>query len=217
MSTTMPVMSEKWGESPTAARLSPLVEDEPSVSRLELDGLGAASTGPAGLVTVGTIGRAWLALWRPSGDLLDGRMRLRVLEAGARSRTLFDLPDDAYIVGVDRDAAALRSNVRLDERVMSELSDYRPHVAAFDLITSWYVLDGNANTAPLLDRFADWAAPDGLVVQVYFEDADQTELRWRLKVTHGRWKAVQVLVRILSLGLLDAARTDYIVTFRRIG
>jgi SAM-dependent methyltransferase len=205
------------------------------------------------------VGRAWRALVESVGEQLDGRTRLWTLEAGAGTRPLFDLPEDAYIVGVDRDAEALERNQRLDERVVADLAEYRPWAAGFDLITSWYVLDGMPAPAPVLDRFATWTAHGGLVVigvpnlrspagvlrriarrtklrrvltpgslrrrfeefgfvpvlQVYFEDAAQAARRRRLKITRGRWKAVQLLVRVCTLGLLDAARTDYVAVFRR--
>jgi hypothetical protein len=210
--------------------------------------------------TAPTMGRAWRALVGTVGEQLDGRPRLWVLEAGAGTRPLFDLPEDTYIVGVDRDGAVLDANRRLDERVVADLADYRPWAAGFDLITCWYVLDGLPDPAPVLDRFAAWTGADGLVVlgvpnlrspfgvvsrltgrarlrrtltagalcrrfqergfvpvlQVYFEDARQAARRRRLKITRRRWKAAQVLVRVLSCGLLDAARTHYVVVFRRV-
>lgn len=210
-------------------------------------------------ITVGTVGRAWRALVEAVGELLDGRQRLWALEAGAGTRTLFDLPEDAYIVGVDRDLHALEVNARLDQRVPVDLVDYRPQSAGFDLISCWYVLDELADPATVLDRFADWTAPGGLVVlgvpnlrsvrglwarlrgraklrrpltptalrqrfdehgftpvfQVFYEDSDQISVRRRLRITHGRWNALQAVVRVLSLGFVDAARTDYLVVFRR--
>ncbi len=220
--------------------------------------LATALASPAAL-TVATVGRAWRALVDAVGDLLDGRDGIWALEAGAGTRTLFDLPEDAFIVGVDRDPRALDSNVRLDQRISVELEEYRPLAAGFDLITSWYVLDNLEDPAPILDRFAEWAGADGLVVlavpnlrsprglwvrltgkvrlrraltpralrrrfgdkgftpvfQVYFEDGDQAALRRRLRLTHGWWKAAQAMLRVISLGMLDAARTDYVVVFRR--
>jgi hypothetical protein len=209
--------------------------------------------------TMATVGRAWRALVEAVGEHLDTRPRIWALEAGAGTRTLFDLPEDAYIVGVDRDAEALERNIRLDERVVADLADYRPWAAGFDLITSWYVLDNLAAPAPVLDRFAGWTAQGGLIVlgvpnlrsplglwsrlrgrsrlrgaltpaalrrrfaehgfvpvlQVFFEDAAQASRRRRLRITRGRWKLAQLAVRLLSLGTLDAARTDYIAVFRR--
>ena len=211
------------------------------------------------VITAGGAGQAWQALVEAVGDQLDGRERLWVLEAGAGYSTLFDLPEDAYIVGVGGDSDALERNVRLDERVVAELADYLPGAAGFDLITCWYGLDGVPRAATLLDRFAAWTALGGLVVlalpnlrsplglgrylrgaarlrrgvtpaavrrrfaargfapvfQAYFEDPLQAEGRHRRGISHGRWRATQIAVRVLSLGQLDAARTDYIVVFRR--
>ncbi len=210
-------------------------------------------------ITVGSPARARHALDQAMAELLDGRERLWVLEAGAGERPLFGLPEDAYIVGVAPDRKALHRNQRLDERVVSELAEYRPWATGFDLITCWNTLDALDDPAPVLGRFATWTAPDGLVVlavpnllsphglvtrltrrrrlrrslipsrlrrrfaahgftavfEAFFEDGDQAALRRRLHVTHGWWKTLQAVVRVLSCGLLDAARTDYIVVFRR--
>jgi len=210
-------------------------------------------------VTVTTLGRAWRALVEAVGVLTEDRRRLWALETGVGERPLFDLPEDAFIVGVDRDLAALEANTRLDQRVPVDLAEFEPAAAGFDLISSWYALDELADPAAVLDRFAQWAGPQGLIVlgvpnllsprgvaarlrgrsglrrcltpaalrrrfddhgftpvfQVYFEDTDQAALRRRFKLTHGWWKAAQAGVRVLSLGFLDAARTDYLVIFRR--
>jgi SAM-dependent methyltransferase len=115
-------------------------------------------------VTVGSVGEAWQALVEAVSGLLDGRERLRALEAGARTRTLFDLPDDAYVVGVDRDLQALEVNARLDQRVLADLANYQPRATGFDLVSCWYVLDGLADPAAVLDRFSQWTRPGGLVV-----------------------------------------------------
>ncbi len=115
-------------------------------------------------ITVTTVGRAWRALVEAVADELEGRQRLWVLEAGAGRRTLFDLPEDAYIVGVDRDRDALEQNIRLDERIAADLTYFRPRVAGFDVITCWYLLDGLSAPVPVLDRFARWTGPGGLIV-----------------------------------------------------
>lgn len=94
---------------------------------------------------------------------LSGRVRPRVLEAGAGKRTRFEVARDAYVVGVDTDDVAMSRNQRLDERVVADLGGYAP-AGGFDLITCWYVLEHVPDPAGLLERFADWAAPGGLVV-----------------------------------------------------
>ena len=217
----------------------------------------AAVTPPP--ITAATVGLAWGTLVEAVGELLEGRRRVWALEAGAGTRTLFDLPEDAYVVGVDRDLHALEVNARLDQRVAVDLADYLPQTAGFDLITCWYVLDGLTDPATVLDRFARWTAPGGLIVlgvpnlrsprgvlarllrrtrlrreltpaalrrrfgrhgfttafHAYYEDSDQIEGRQRLRLTDGWWRAARAVVRVLSLGALDAARTDYLVVFRR--
>jgi hypothetical protein len=268
------VDDQAWGPMPrvtTPLTTTPLEEGLPHLGTVPfvevetvetVDETSTAESGPgaaAGPLTVATMGKAWRALAEAVGDLLAGRDGIWALEAGAGTRPLFDLPEDAFIVGVDRDPRALETNVRLDQRVHTELADYRPLAAGFDLITSWYVVDDLVEPAPVLDRFADWTAQDGLVVlavpnlrsprgiaarlagrsrlrrvvtpralrrrfqqrgftpvfQVFFEDAEQTARRKRFRVTHGWWKALQAIVRVATLGFLDAARTDYIVVFRR--
>jgi hypothetical protein len=227
-------------------------------------GVGVTGTGgPAATAypraTATTIGRAWRALVTAVAGAVEDRSRLWVLETGTGTRPLFELPEDAYIVGVHPDGRQLAHNTRLDERVATDLVDYRPRAAGFDLITCWYVLDGVREPAALLDRFATWSGPDGLVVlgvpnprsprgvwarltrrawsgwrltpaalrrrfvahgfvpyfEAYFEDPDQIRLRRRWRITYGRWAVIQATVRVLSLGWLDAARTDYLVVFRR--
>jgi hypothetical protein len=245
------------GGPPLADELTPLdslldgeVDPEPGRPRLR----------PADPIAVASADKAWRTLVDAVTAQLDGRPGLWVLEAGAGTRPLFDLPEDTYVVGVDRDGAALDANRRLDERVVADVADYRPWAAGFDLLTCWFVLEGLADPAPVLDRFAGWTGTDGLVVlavpnlrsplglasrltgrvrlrraltpgalcrrfgergfvpvlQVFFEDGRQAARRRQLKLTRRRWQAAQVLVRVLSCGLLDAARTHYVVVFRRV-
>jgi len=216
--------------------------------------------------------------------MLAGRPKLCALEAGAGKRTRLELPDDAYVVGVDADPVAIKINPRLDERVVADLGEYAPLPASFDLITCWYVLEHVDDPGDIMDRLAGWTAPGGVVVlvvpnlrspksvltkltphrfhvwfrrrvlgfpnagrpgygpypttlrreispvalrrrfaesglypvfQVYFEDPKQVALRRRLRVTGWRWRIVRMLVRAVSLGRLDAARSEYAVVLRR--
>lgn len=210
-------------------------------------------------LTVATVGLAWRALVDAIGDELKRRERLWALEASPGRRPLFVLPDDAFVVGVGPDRASLEGNPRLDERVVSDLSDFRPWAAGFDLVTCWYALEHGQNPERALDRLAAWTAPDGLIVlagahrsslraawarlrkrarsdrtlspaalrsrfaaagfssvlEVFYEDARQLETRRRVGLTHSAWKVARAVVWILTLGRLDAARTDYILVVRR--
>ncbi len=218
-------------------------------------------------------------------DTLAHRPHPRVLDAGAGKRTRFDVPPDAYVVGVDPDDLAMARNPRLNERVVTDLATYAAPAASFDLITCWYVLEHVPNPAALVDRFATWIAPGGLVViavphlhspkalitkatphpfhvwfrrhvlgypqagrpghgpypttlrraiapaalvgrfgarglvpvfEGYFEDGKQVAFRERVRLTGERWHAAQRFVHRISLGRLDAARSEYVVVLRRV-
>jgi hypothetical protein len=53
------------------------------------------------------------------------------------------------------------------------------------------------------------------ICQVFYEDTEQAAWRRRVGLTRTRWTFAQAAVRLLSGGLLDAARTEYIAIFRR--
>jgi ubiquinone/menaquinone biosynthesis C-methylase UbiE len=228
--------------------------------------------------------QAVCALQQQARQLLSGRHGIRALEAGAGKLTRLDLPADAYIVGVDTDAAALARNERLNEQVLSDLASYSPPDASFDVVTCWYVLEHVSDPAALLDAFARWATPGGLIVlavpslrslkalvtkltphkfhvwfrrrvlgfsnagkpgygpypttlrwpirpkglrrwashaglevvfEGYFEDDKQVSVRRRLRLTGQVWIILCALTRTVSLGLLDAARTELLLMVRR--
>jgi SAM-dependent methyltransferase len=62
-----------------------------------------------------------------------------------------------------------------------------------------------------------WAADSGLdvVFEAYFEEGKQVRVRRRLRVTGAQWAVVRALTRILSVGLLDAERTELLLITRR--
>lgn len=269
-----PLRGPLWGSGPDSGPTS-------AASRISPRPL-AAFEAPAP-VTALSAARAAEAVQEAVDGLLLGRDRLWALEAGAGKRTRLALPEDAYIVGVDRDLEALTRNDRLDERVHCDLDEYAPNAVGFDLITCWYVLEHVDDPASLLERLADWTCSGGLVVlavpnlrspkalitkltphrfhvwfrrrlgypnagkpgfgpypttlrrpisprqllrrfarhgytpafQVYFEDAKQQKFRQQIGLIGNRWQWAQAVVRVLSLGLLDAARSEYAVVFRR--
>jgi SAM-dependent methyltransferase len=229
---------------------------------------------------------AQFAVQRTVDAALRGRPRPRVLEAGAGKRTRLHVPIFAHVVGVDTDRVAIHRNDRLNERIVADVSLYAAPAASFDLITCWYVLEHVDAPRVLLDRFANWAAPGGLVViavpylasvkamitkltphafhiwfrrrvlggrnagrpghgpyrttlrrdiapaamirrlgerglvpvfEGFFEDGKQVAFRRKLRLTGWLWRGVCGLVRAITLGRMDAARSEYLVVFRRQG
>jgi SAM-dependent methyltransferase len=228
--------------------------------------------------------KAVAALQQRASQVLSGRHGVRALEAGAGKRTRLDLPEDAYIVGVDADASAMSHNERLNEQVLSDLAQYRPGQASFDVITCWYVLEHVDDPPAVLAAFAHWVAPGGLVVlavpslrspkawftklaphsflvwfrrrvlgfpnagkpgygpypttlrwsirpsalrrwasragleivfEGYSEDDKQVTVRQLLHLRGRLWTVVCALTRIVSLGQLDAERTELLLMLRR--
>ncbi|MEV6523711.1 class I SAM-dependent methyltransferase [Longispora sp. NPDC051575] len=107
---------------------------------------------------------ACAALQTRVDELLGEHLGSRALEAGAGKRTRLSLPPDTYVVGVDTDPDALAWNTRLDERVLCDLMEYTPPFGTFDLITCWYVLEHVDRPELLIERFANWLRPGGLMV-----------------------------------------------------
>ena len=222
--------------------------------------LGVVAPDPGTAVTVTSLEPARQAVQEAVEAIVGERPRLWALEAGAGRRIRLALPEDAYVVGVDRDPAALARNGRLDERIVADLAEFNPRATGFDVITSWYGLELLPDPATVLERMAAWAATDGVVViavpnvrsprallakltpprtamrwaispaalrrrfaahgfrptfEVFFEDPRQAATRRRLGLVRNRWQLAQAAVRLLSFGVLDAARTEYAVVFRR--
>jgi SAM-dependent methyltransferase len=110
-----------------------------------------------------TPAEAVAALQGQATELLAGRQRVRALEAGAGKRTRLGLPEDAYIVGVDTDAAALAHNEQLASECFATSPLTRQPRAPFDDVTSLYVLEHVDDPRVILDLFARWVAPGGLI------------------------------------------------------
>jgi SAM-dependent methyltransferase len=52
------------------------------------------------------------------------------------------------------------------------------------------------------------------VFEGFFEDAKQASLRRRVRMTGWRWRFACALTRAMSLGTLDARRTEYVAVFQ---
>lgn len=94
---------------------------------------------------------------------------LEILEAGCGQRWELDLGDAEFrLTGVDLDRAALdlRRNIYrdLDDTILGDLSTVHLDPAAFDAIYSSYVLEHVVDADRVLDNFARWLRPGGLLV-----------------------------------------------------
>jgi SAM-dependent methyltransferase len=110
---------------------------------------------------------------------------MQILEAGCGRKWFFDMRDVPYeLTGVDLDAAAL------DARVTSEKDLHRAHRADlrtvelepyfYDVIYSSYVLEHVSGAEQVLENFARWLRPGGIMI-VRVPDRDSVQgftARW---------------------------------------
>ncbi|MFU8816693.1 MAG: class I SAM-dependent methyltransferase [Pseudomonadales bacterium] len=99
----------------------------------------------------------------------DGSRPLRILEAGCGRRWPFDLAGIEHVItGVDLDADALeaRKNTSkdLDVAVVGDLQTVEFERHSFDVIYCSFVLEHVQGVATVMDNFAAWIRPGGLVV-----------------------------------------------------
>ena len=94
---------------------------------------------------------------------------LRILEAGCGRRWELELGSVDYtLVGVDVDGLALTHRKNeigdLDEAIEADLRTASLPPASFDAVYSAFVLEHIEGASRVLDNFADWLAPGGLLI-----------------------------------------------------
>jgi SAM-dependent methyltransferase len=88
----------------------------------------------------------------------------RVLDAGCGFRLPIDLPDGAYVVGIDVSADALARNDQLDEAIVGDLQDYPLPAEDFDVVVCWWVLEHLRRPDRAIANMARALRPGGLLI-----------------------------------------------------
>ncbi len=104
----------------------------------------------------------------PVQALVDQKMaegrQIRVLEAGAGSRSHIRLGENSYIVGIDISQDQLDRNKELHEKIQGDLETYPLPPSSFDIIFCWDVIEHLKHPEKALENFVRTTAPGGLVV-----------------------------------------------------
>jgi SAM-dependent methyltransferase len=102
------------------------------------------------------------AMLRARVDALPGP--LRILEAGCGRLWPLKLAVPFTLTGVDLDPDALAARTDLDQAVLGDLRtvEFAPH--SFDVIYSAFVLEHVQGAQRVLERFARWLAPGGMLI-----------------------------------------------------
>lgn len=102
-------------------------------------------------------------------NLFDGKSELSILEAGCGQHWPLKLGELKYkLTGVDLDQEALAYRVNiskdLDEAIVADLRNLDLGNRKFDVIYNAFVLEHVENAVLVLENFARWLKPGGLVI-----------------------------------------------------
>jgi len=89
---------------------------------------------------------------------------LRVLEAGAGSRSHIRLGANTQLVGIDICQEQLDNNHGLQEKILGDIQTYPLTPSSFDIIFCWDVLEHLKHPEHALDNFLGAIRPGGLMV-----------------------------------------------------
>jgi SAM-dependent methyltransferase len=90
---------------------------------------------------------------------------VKVLDAGCgRCLQAVDLPDDAYLVGIDLSPVALAENPSLDQRIVGDIQIYPLPRETFDLAVCWDVLEHVRDPRAALDNITAALRPGGRLI-----------------------------------------------------
>ncbi len=95
--------------------------------------------------------------------IAEGR-QMRVLEAGAGSRSHIQVGDNSYIVGIDISQEQLDRNTELNEKIHGDLETYPLPPSSFDIIFCWDVVEHLKHPEKALQNFVRTIRPGGLIV-----------------------------------------------------
>jgi SAM-dependent methyltransferase len=97
-------------------------------------------------------------------QMADSGRVLRVLEAGAGSRSHIRLSASAQLVGIDISEEQLAKNSDLHERIVGDIETFPLEPGSFDIIFCWDVLEHLKHPDKALRNFLQALREDGLIV-----------------------------------------------------
>lgn len=104
----------------------------------------------------------------PVQALVDQKMaedrQIRVLEAGAGSRSHIRLGPNAFICGIDISQEQLDKNTELDEKILGDLETFPLPPSSFDIIFCWDVVEHLKHPEKAMQNFAQTTRPGGLII-----------------------------------------------------
>lgn len=100
-------------------------------------------------------------------QVLEGRDRPRVLEAGCGSLSRVKLPNRRVLVGIDIEQRQLDRNTSLDEKILGDLQTMATPVTGYDLVLCWDVIEHLPSPMEALERMTAALNPGGGLVLAF--------------------------------------------------
>ena len=98
---------------------------------------------------------------------LSNREQLIVLEAGCGSGSNINIPNNAYIVGIDVSQEELDKNKIVTEKILGDLQTYELERHKYDFIICWDVLEHLDNPELAMEKLQNAVRPDGLILLAF--------------------------------------------------
>ena len=104
------------------------------------------------------------AVCEATNSLLNGRGRIKVLEAGCGSSTHIRFKPEVYAVGIDISKEQLEKNTIVQEKILGDIEQYPLPHDEFDVAICWMVLEHLPNPQNAMRNMFSSVKPQGLVI-----------------------------------------------------
>jgi SAM-dependent methyltransferase len=104
------------------------------------------------------------AVSQTTNQLLDGKRRIKLLEAGCGSSTHIRFNPAVYAVGIDISEEQLKKNTKVQEKILGDIEEYPLPRDEFDVAICWMVLEHLPNPRRAMQNMFSCVKPKGLVI-----------------------------------------------------
>lgn len=104
------------------------------------------------------------AVCEVTNSLLNGKDRIKVLEAGCGSSTHIKFNPEVHTVGIDISEEQLEKNVVVKEKILGDIQEYPLPQEEFDVVICWMVLEHLPNPQSAMMNMFRSVKPKGLVI-----------------------------------------------------
>jgi ubiquinone/menaquinone biosynthesis C-methylase UbiE len=102
-----------------------------------------------------------------ANSLLQGKSRIKLLEAGCGSASHLRFGAEVYAVGIDISQEQLERNEVVKEKILGDIQEYRLPEQEFDVVVCWWVLEHLSKPKDGLLNLFRAVKPQGLLILAF--------------------------------------------------